>query len=172
MKENDNAPNQCGVPSPISVNCPGQHTTTMCNSVINTTFPKRIDIALQLIMSIQENILGKYKSNSDVTQREDTWLQYLKRFVVIRVRLSNIQFLKCFSSLTAQILMTSYCAYSKFMNTAKETSQWNDGLFWKKPHKKRVIFFHHISFWIFIWKRKLQNKDYLRDIKVTMKYYH
>ena len=95
MKENDNAPNQCGVPSPISVNCPGQHTTTMCNSVINTTFPKRIDIALQLIMSIQENILGKYKSNSDVTQREDTWLQYLKRFVVIRVRLSNIQFLKC-----------------------------------------------------------------------------
>lgn len=72
MKENDNAPNQCGVPSPISVNCPGQHTTTMCNSVINTTFPKRIDIALQLIMSIQENILEKYKSNSDVTQREDT----------------------------------------------------------------------------------------------------
>ena len=70
MKENDNAPNQCGVPSPISVNCPGQHT--MCNSVINTTFPKRIDIALQLIMSIQENILEKYKSNSDVTQREDT----------------------------------------------------------------------------------------------------
>lgn len=67
MKENDNAPNQCGVPSPISVNCPGQHTTTMCNSVI-----KRIDIALQLIMSIQENILEKYKSNSDVTQREDT----------------------------------------------------------------------------------------------------
>lgn len=103
MKENDNAPNQCGFPSPISVNCPGQHTTTMCNSVINTTFPKRIDIALQLIMSIQENILEKYKSNSDVTQREDTWLQYLKRFVVIRVRLSNIQFLKCYSSLTAQI---------------------------------------------------------------------
>ena len=52
MKENDNAPNQCGVPSPISVNCPGQHTTTMCNSVINTTFPKRIDIAFQLIMSV------------------------------------------------------------------------------------------------------------------------
>ena len=143
MKENDNAPNQCGVPSPISVNCPGQHTTTMCNSVINTTFPKRIDIAFQLIMSIQENILEKYKSNSDVTQREDTWLQNLKRFVVIRVRLSNIQFLKCYSSLTAQILMTSYCAHNKFMKTAKETSQWNEELLEKASQEKSHILSPH-----------------------------